>query len=95
MIALNSIAVMVYIASGLLIMRRYRETMVVYGFFFLMQCWALVSCWYNDLGVYNPELFRYTDTSLATTRLSLFCLLFNVGFVPSRPVAATISARSQ
>lgn len=81
MIALNSIAVIVYIGSGLLIIRRYRETMVVYGFFFLMQCWALVSCWYNDLGVYNPELFRYTETSLATTRLSLFCLLFNVGFV--------------
>ena len=81
MIALNTIAVLAYLASGLLILRHYRETVVFYGFFYFMQSWMLVSCWYNDLGIYNNELFRYTDTSFATTRLALFCLLFNVGFV--------------
>jgi hypothetical protein len=72
---------MFHLITGLWILHRYRESSVFYGFYFFMQTWALVSCWYNDLGIYNPELFRYTDTSLATTRLALFYLLFNIGFV--------------
>lgn len=80
MILINSIAVLLYVLSGLWLLHRYREAAVFCAFYFFMQSWALVSCWYNDLGIFNPELFRFTDTSLATTRLALFYLLFNIGF---------------
>ncbi|MEW5796968.1 MAG: DUF6418 domain-containing protein, partial [Candidatus Zixiibacteriota bacterium] len=39
-----------------------------------------VSCFYNDLGIYNMELFAYTGTTFATSRLALFFIVFNVGF---------------
>ncbi len=81
MILLNAISVVLYIASGLYILHRFKKVFILYVLYFGLQAWALVSCFYNDLGVYNPELFRYTETSLATTRLAIFYLVFNVGFL--------------
>jgi hypothetical protein len=80
MIVSNTIAVLLYFASVFLIMRSQPRYAVFFGLFSLMHGWALVSCFYNDLGVFNIELFNFTEPSLATTRLALFCLVFNAGF---------------
>ncbi len=91
MIWINSLAVLVYVASSVYVLRRYVKYAVLYGYVTSMQLWALVSSFYNDLGVYNFELMRQTDTSLATTRLALFYLLFNAGFIL---VAAVLERRT-
>lgn len=46
----------------------------------IMQAWSLVSCFYNDIGIYNPELFRFTHESYATTWLALLYIAFNFGY---------------
>jgi len=78
---LNALAALAYLASAVYILRRYTKYAVLFGSLTSMQVWALISCFYNDLGVYNFELFRLTETTLATTRLASFYLLFNVGFI--------------
>jgi hypothetical protein len=78
---LNALATLAYLASSGYILRRHVKYAVLFGSLTSMQAWALISCFYNDLGIYNLELFRYTSTSLATTRLALFYLLFNLGFL--------------
>jgi hypothetical protein len=80
MIIGNAIAVLAYAVSVYLILRNYPRYGVFFGLFSFMHGWALVSCFYNDLGVLNIELFGFTETTLATTRLALFCLIFNLGF---------------
>ncbi len=66
----------------------------MYLVFFILQAfafsWGLVSCFYNDLGIYNLELFRYTHTSIATFRLAMFGTALNLGFLA---VAALIGRR--
>jgi hypothetical protein len=78
---LNAIVGLIYVGSSVYILRRYAQYAVLFGYVAAMQVWTLVSCFYNDLGVYNFELFRYTETTPATTRLAFFYLLFNVGFL--------------
>jgi hypothetical protein len=78
---INTLAVLIHLTVGAIVVRRHREHLVLWGYFFFLQSWALASCWANDLGIYNPELYRYTETTLATTRLALFFVLFNVGFL--------------
>ena len=81
MITINAIAVLAHITFGLWIWNRERFHTVLFGFVLFVQTWSLVSCFYNDLGIYNFELFRATETTLATTRLALFYLIFNLGFL--------------
>lgn len=76
----NIVAVLAFCASVVYILKRYPQYTVLFGFLSAMQFWALLSCFYNDLGVYNFELFRFTEASYATTRLGLFYLVFNAGF---------------
>ena len=40
----------------------------------------MFSCLYNDLGIYNPELQRFTYESYATTWLALVYIAFNFGY---------------
>jgi hypothetical protein len=93
---INAVAVLLYIVSGVYILRRYKKIFVFYALYFGFQVWALVSCFYNDLSVYNPELFDYTRTTLATTRLAVFYLAFNLGFfitayvVNNRPLTRNV-----
>jgi hypothetical protein len=81
MIWINAVAVLVHLVVGLLILRRERIFTVLFGYAFFLQTWSLLSCFYNDCGIYNFELFRYTFTTLATTRLALFYVVFNLGFM--------------
>jgi len=76
----NAVSVLAYLVSTIVILRRHTRYLPLFGFASLMQLWALVSCFYNDLGIYNFELFRYTSVTYATTRLALFYMVFNLGF---------------
>lgn len=77
---LNAAAILLYLVSVLYLFRRFPRYLVLFGMVSALQTWALVSCAYNDSGIYNFELFQFTEPTLATARLSLFYLLFNVGF---------------
>ncbi|UCC43018.1 MAG: hypothetical protein JSU65_07650 [Candidatus Zixiibacteriota bacterium] len=77
----NVIAVLGYISTLVYIFKKYPWSFPIFAYLSLPQLWALVSCFYNDLGVYNFELFRYTVPSLATTRLAIFYVIFNAGFI--------------
>lgn len=81
MVLVNLLAVIAYALSSLYIIKKHREYFIFFAFLTFSQGWALVSCFYNDLGVYNLELFRYTIPTYATTRLALFYLVFNFGFL--------------
>lgn len=93
MVIVNAIGV---IACGLLtlyLVRRYKEHLVFFGYYSFMVSWALISCFYNDLGIYNLELLRYTETTYATAALAVFYIVFNIGFlaaarlIGNRPLA--------
>lgn len=90
MIALNALAVAGYAASGFYLMKRHKRHFVFFAFLFFSQLWALISCFYNDLGTYNIELFRFTYPTYATSRLALLYLVFNLGFAAA---AALIGKR--
>ena len=77
---MNILPVLAYLVSTIWIVRQYPRYLPLFGLLSLMQLWALASCFYNDLGIYNFELFRYTEATFATTRLALFYLVFNGGF---------------
>ena len=79
-IIVNLLSVTAYIASAVVILRRFPRYLILFGMVSLMQAWSLISCFYNDLGFYNFELFRYTETTYATSHLALFYLVFNLGF---------------
>ena len=79
-IVTNALSVLAYLLSTVVILRKHTRYLPLFGFVSLTQLWTLVSCFYNDLGIYNFELFRYTSATYATTRLALFYLIFNVGF---------------
>jgi len=81
MILANLAAVLLYLASVWLILRRHRQYLVFFGYLAFLNAWALISCFYNDLGIYNLELFRHTETTLATARLAAFGIVFNLGFL--------------
>jgi hypothetical protein len=63
------------------------------GYLVFVSGWSLISCYYNDMGIYNLELFRYTEPSFATARLAVFWLVFMAGFsfmarlIGDRPLA--------
>jgi len=80
MIWINSIAVAVNLLVGVYILRKYKQHTIWFALWLLLQNWSLISCWYNDLGIFNFELFRYTETTFATARLALFSLIFNCGY---------------
>jgi hypothetical protein len=78
---LNIIAVAGYAVFSLYLIRQYKRHFIFFGFLFFSQLWALVSCLYNDLGIYNIELFRFTFPTHATSRLALLYIIFNLGFL--------------
>ena len=80
MIVINAIMVVAHLVLVFWIMHRMRAYTVLCGYVMFLQTWSLVSCFYNDLGIYNFELFSYTETTLATCRLALFYIVFNLGF---------------
>jgi hypothetical protein len=80
MILINALAVAAYLGVAFYVLRRFQRHAVMFGYITFVWTWALVSCFYNDLGIYNLELFRWTETTLATTRLVLFLMVFNLGF---------------
>jgi hypothetical protein len=55
-------------------------------FLFFNQIWSVISCYYNDLGIYNFELLRYTEPSFATSWLVLFYLSFNLGLLKANRI---------
>ncbi len=81
MIFVNAIAVIVYLLFSWYLLRTYREHFVLFCYFSFMSTWALISCFYNDTGIFNLELFRFTETTLATSRLAGFYIIFNLGFL--------------
>ncbi len=78
---LNGLAVLTYLVTLLYIIKRYPRYAVLFGYVSFMQAWALISCWYNDTGIYNVELFRFTEQTWATARLAGFYIVFNLGFL--------------
>lgn len=80
MTLINFIAVAAYVASIILVLSRFREYLVFFAYLSFIQVWALVSCFYNDLGIYNIELARFTMPTFATARLAALYIIFNVGF---------------
>jgi hypothetical protein len=81
MLVLNILAIIGYIVTSQLILRRHKQYMILFGFLYLSQAWALISCFYNELGTYNVELFRFTYMTLSTSRLALLYIAFNIGFM--------------
>ena len=59
---------------------------VILIFLFFSQIWSVISCYYNDLGIYNFELFRHTEPTFATGWLVLFYLAFNLGLLKADQV---------
>ena len=53
MTTLNAIAVLVHVALTTWIVVRSREYTVLFGYVVFVQTWSLMSCYYNDLGIYN------------------------------------------
>jgi hypothetical protein len=80
MTILNVLSVLAHLALATWIVVRSREYTVLLGYVVFVQSWSVLSCFYNDLGIYNIELFGYTHNTLATTRLALFYIVFNLGF---------------
>ena len=80
MIVINATMVAAHLLLVFGILRRMRAYTVLAGYVMFLQSWSLVSCFYNDLGIYNFELLRHTETTLATSRLALFFIVFNLGF---------------
>jgi hypothetical protein len=80
MMTINVIALFAHLALVFWILHRMQAYTVLCGYVMFLQTWSLVSCCYNDLGIYNFELFSYTETTLATSRLALFYIVFNLGF---------------
>ncbi|MEE9443815.1 MAG: DUF6418 domain-containing protein [candidate division Zixibacteria bacterium] len=78
---INAAAVILYIASCIYIIRKDKRIFVFFAFLAFSQIWALVSCFYNDLGIYNIELFRFTEPTYATFRLAMLYVVFNLGFL--------------
>ncbi|MEZ5357617.1 MAG: DUF6418 domain-containing protein [Candidatus Zixiibacteriota bacterium] len=81
MLIANTIGVLIYIVLCGYLVRQDKKTFVFFAFLAFSQVWSLISCWYNDFGIYNIELFRYTETTLATFRLSMLYCVFNLGFL--------------
>lgn len=81
MLIANTAVLLLYIASCVLTYRKFRQYCgVLLAYLFIFQAWSIFSCYYNDFGIYNAELFRKTQPSLATSRLGLFYCVFNAGF---------------
>ena len=94
MILLNAVAVVGYVATLIYISRKYRQYFIVFAYLSAMQLWALFSCFCNDLGVYNSELFFHTVPTLATARLGIFYTIFNMGFIlAARVIGARVLTR--
>jgi hypothetical protein len=93
MVVVNAIGVIVCGFLTLYLIQRYKEHLVFFGYYSFMVSWALISCFYNDLGIYNLELSRYTEMTYATATLAAFYIVFNVGFlaaarlIGNRPLA--------
>jgi len=93
MLLANALCVILYMASALFVLKRCREHLVFFGYLVFAQTWSLISCFYNDTGIYNMELFRFTETTFATSRLAVFYMVFNLGlltmakFISKRPLA--------
>ncbi len=81
MILLNGCAILIYVIFSLYILKRHKAYFVYFAFLTFVQSWALISCFYNDTGIYNIELFRTTVPTYATLRLALFYIVFNCGFL--------------
>jgi len=79
--ALNALAIACYTAFSLYLLKKHKRHFIFFGFLFFSQFWALISCFYNDLGIYNIELFRFTFPTYATSRLALLYIIFNLGFL--------------
>lgn len=103
MLVLNGISVLMHLVWGGWLLKRLPRYTAFFGFVFFLQTWSLVSCFYNDTGIYNFELFRWTTTTLATFRLALFFIVFNAGFYamgrwletrPLRPVDYRVTRHS-
>jgi len=81
MVIFNALAVIVYLLFAGYLLRKYKEHLVLFGYFTFMSSWALISCFYNDLGIFNLELFRFTHTTYATARLAAFYIVYDLGFL--------------
>ncbi len=80
MVIVDAVSVIAYGLLTLYLIRTSKEHVVFFGYYSFMVSWALISCFYNDLGIYNLELSRYTETTYATASLAVFYIVFNLGF---------------
>jgi len=80
MVVVDAIGIIAFGLLTVYLIRRCKEHLVFFGYYSFMVSWALFSCFYNDFGIYNLELSRYTETSYATAHLAAFYIVFNVGF---------------
>lgn len=76
----NAIAIILYLFTVGYLLRTHREYLILIGLLAFEATWQLASCFYNDLGIYNLELFRFTEPTHATARLAIFFIVFNLGF---------------
>ncbi len=80
MVVVDAISIIIYGLLTLYLIRSQKEHLVFFGYYSFMVSWALISCFYNDLGIYNLELQRYTEATYATAWLAGFLIVFNLGF---------------
>jgi Family of unknown function (DUF6418) len=79
MITINVLAVIGCLIFTWGLLKANKKYFVFLGYFAFMTSWALVSCFYNELGIFNLELGRQTETTYATARLACFYTIFFLG----------------
>jgi len=79
MITINALAVIGCLIFTWGLLKANKKYFVFLGYFAFMTSWALVSCFYNELGIFNLELGRQTETTYATARLACVYALFYLG----------------
>lgn len=77
----NALAVIIYAITCLYIIKIDKRGFIFFLMLSFTQLWAVASCFYNDLGIYNIELVRYTEPTYATFRLAALYITFNLGFL--------------
>ena len=77
---INGAAVIFYFAFMAVLISKQRQISPLFIYIVIIQSWSLLSVFYNDLGIWNPELFSNTKASLATIGLAVALATFFSGF---------------
>lgn len=78
---LNTFSVFAFVLCVTILSSSRKQISPTFIVLFILQTWSLFSAFYNDLGIWNPELFGYTKPSLASSALAISLTFFFLGFL--------------